>query len=134
MKSLKKFITGGLIVALASLAGSFCLHPMSVQAEGGDSIDMSAMHMNEQGVVDSTHSMQSSDASAASMSTCTFDCISTMPQVTVTKKTSASSILALAAVSPVEQPRLLEFSSGPTDLTGTQPLPPDILFSVVKRE
>lgn len=132
MESLKKIVTGSLIVVLASFAGSFCLYPISAQA--ADPMDMSVMQMGEQSAESSLHIMQGGDASASTMSACTFDCISTMPQVTATKKTSASSILALAAVSPAEQPGLLEFSSGPTDLTGTQPPSPDILFSVVKIE
>jgi len=135
MKSLKKIVTGSLIVALASFAGSFCLYPMAAQAEGGDSMDMSVMYMNEQGAEESTHIMQSGDASASTMSTCTFDCISTMPQVTATKKTSVDSVPdVLAIVSQTDQLQFTELSSDPTDLAGAHPPSPDILFSVVKIE
>lgn len=131
MKFLEKTITSSLIVALVSFAGSFCLHPMAVQA-ASNTMDMP---MEGQGIEVSVHMMQIGDASASALNTCTFNCVSTMPQAVATKKTSVDSIPnVLIALSQTEGPLFFELYSDPFDAGGTSPPSPDILFSVVKKE
>lgn len=135
MKSLIKLVTGSLIVTLASFAGSFCLYPMPVQAVASNSMDMSLMHMDEQGAQKSIHVMQGGNTAASALGTCTFDCVSTMPQAVATKKTSVDSVPNVLAIVPqTEQSLSSEFSLNPLDAIGTSPPSPDILFSVVKKE
>lgn len=131
MKSLIKFVTSSLIIVLVSFAGSFCLHPMPVQA-AASSMDMS---LNGQNGESSGHSLQSGSVSTSALNMCTFDCVKTMPQVIAAKKTSVASTLSIVvAISQTEQFQSSELSFYPSDVIGTSPPSPDMLFSVVKRE
>ncbi|MDP3957579.1 MAG: hypothetical protein Q8Q10_03710 [bacterium] len=133
MEFLKKIVTGSLIVALASFAGSFCLHPMAVQAA---SIEDMAMGVSQNGSdASSGGCIADSSDEVAGVATCISDCVTTVPQAVAAKKTSADSLSnVLAIVSQSEQPQFLELYSDPLDVTGTDPPSPDILSSVVKIE
>jgi len=78
MTYLKKAIIFCLVVALVSLGGDFCMHPV-VQASGSGSIDMSHMHSDDS-------DMQKGEYSSTTINMCVFDCINQIPKATVEQK------------------------------------------------
>lgn len=131
MKSLHKTIGGSLILTLAFFTGSFCLHPMAAQAMGDDA----DMNMAGQAMDGSEYSFQRNDISSTAWKLCVINCASETPQAVVAKQFSIDSGMGFLADTPDNQTlSFFEFSSGPTDFSGTHPPAPDILFSVFKKE
>lgn len=130
MKTMKKFIVGGLVVALVSFAGGFCLHPMVVQAADTDMISHEMSGVS----TDSSVSYASNDVSHT-FNPCVFDCVSKTPQVVNAKKFSVNfSISHIVGNVVVEGSSSSDFNTGPTDFDGVHPPSPDILSSVIKKE
>ncbi|MDP3957832.1 MAG: hypothetical protein Q8Q10_05040 [bacterium] len=132
MESLKKIITGNLIVALVSFAGSFCLYPMATQAASADmeaNISQNASDVSGGCLSDPSDEM-------SNVATCISDCVTKAPQAVVSKKTSVDSGISVVAIASqtVLESQSRELFSDPFDVTGTHPSSPDILSSVVKRE
>lgn len=126
-----KTIVLGLIVALVSLTGSFCVRPMAVQAAV---VPEMASHMLPNAGEDSSV-LQADTAVSHTFNHCVFDCVSQTPQAVAAKKFSVDSISGYLVNMPDDfEFSFSELSSGPTDLEGAHPPAPDILSSVVKIE
>lgn len=133
MKSLKKLITGSLIIVLASLVGSFCMHPMVAQAAPGDM----AMSVSPYGAVADTGGclVPSGDAISHAINTCTSDCVTQVPQTINAKKVAVDNAQNFTVpVSGDQQEQFSELFSEAVSFSGTHPPSPDILFSVFKKE
>lgn len=131
MKYIQKTIVASLIVTLVSFAGGLCTHPMMAEASA------SGMGMETDHALSlsyDTVSVQPETSSAIDV--CIIDCITTVPQVTTTKKAVVDSALQVSLITP------LALFRGPSsvgmlgsdDTFGISPPSPDILFSVMKRE
>lgn len=129
MKYIRKTTAGSLVLTLAFFAGSFCLHPMAAQAM--DAAPAMAGHVMDGG----SDAAIGDDASVTAWNICVINCASKPAQAVAAKKFSVDPGANLLADTSYDQP--LHFSassSGATDLTGTHPPSPDILFSVFKKE
>ncbi|HLC95308.1 MAG TPA: hypothetical protein VJH89_02360 [Patescibacteria group bacterium] len=134
MKFLKKFVTGNLIVGFILFAGSFCIHSMVAQAASEDMAMGTSPSQNNSDTNDGGCIAQSNDAVSDAV-TCVSHCITEAPQAVVAKKTSTDTVSNVFALIPhIAQPQFSEPFLNPLDVTGTDPLSPDILSSVVKKE
>lgn len=131
MKYFQKTIVASLIVTLVSFAGGLCTHPMTVEASASE-MDMETDHTLS--LSHDTVSVQSETSSAIDV--CIIDCITTVPQVTNTKKAVVENTLQVSSiVSPLfflQSPSVR--ISANDDNFGISPPSPDILSSVFKRE
>lgn len=140
MKHIRKTVVTSLILALASFAGSFCLHPLFAQA-AGESLGMAGMDMSASSaemigiVADMSDEVSFSESvSDNALNICPLNCVGTIPKAALAKKTSVDAIPQIATIVSDEALFFPVFSSGSTDLSGTDPPAPDILSSVFKKE
>lgn len=130
MKTLKTIVTGSLVTALILFAGSFCLHPMQVQA--ADEMDMSAFHTDG---TSGDMMQETNDVFVSALSTCVSDCIVSAPEAAPVKKASVDNNLSVVTmVTSAERVQSLDVSFDHLDVGGVAPPTPDILSSVMKKE
>lgn len=117
------------VVALASLAGWFCVNLQGMQMSEG----FLAMAMPAEMMDASYHYMNG--VSHHAWVVCAFNCLSKSPQTIVAKKFSVDALADfLPDVFDNQTSRLLADSSGVADFSKPRPPVPDILSSVFKKE
>lgn len=125
----RKIATMGLIAALVSLAGWFCVNSQGMQMPEG----FSAMAMPSMSMASGDHYMYG--VLHNTLSVCAFNCLNKSPEVVVAKKFSVDTDAGfLISIFDNQTPLLLADSSAPVDFSKTRPPVPDILSSVFKKE
>lgn len=134
MKYFQKTIIASLIVALASFAGGLCTHPMMAQAANSE---MGGRDMLQDNIItDSTCITTSNNEASHTINTCTFDCVTKVPQTISTKKVTFDTNASIFIACPIDDQytHISALSFGAVDSFGVHSPSPDILSSVFKRE
>lgn len=131
MKYFQKTIVFSLIVMLVSSAGGFCMNPMMAEANTSE-MNKEMNHL----LVMAHDAVTAQSETSSAIDVCVVDCVTTVLQITTTKKSVVDHILQVSSLTPLT---LFRGSSSDgilvsDDAFGISPPSPDILSSVFKRE